>query len=131
MPEIQEFVSLFSRQGPTCLWHRGKQWGWQQSPMKHISQASFDSFMAISMMNSKWCEWRICAVDIEMSTEAAAFLNFGSSPFILNDGKVKVDCQKKTKGVIACRNLKPDDIGGIEADDLASIRDKTNAETVF
>jgi hypothetical protein len=67
-----------------------------------------------------------------MSPEAAALLNFGSSPFILNEGEDKASRQKtETKGVISRGNIKPDEIGGMDADDLASLGDETNAQTVF
>lgn len=66
-----------------------------------------------------------------MSAGAAAFLNFGSSPFILKEGEEKAQCHKSTKGVIERGNLKPDNIGGMEADDMASLGKESNAETVI
>jgi hypothetical protein len=64
-------------------------------------------------MNSKWCSRHNCAVEIEMSLEAAALLNFGSSPFILKEGEDKASRQKaESKGIISCGNIKPDEIGG-------------------
>jgi hypothetical protein len=71
-------------------------------------------------------------VEIKMSPEAAAMLNFGNSPFILKEGEDKASCQKtKTKGVISRGNIKPDEIGGMDADDLASLGEESNAQTVF
>lgn len=66
-----------------------------------------------------------------MSAGAVAFLNFGSSPFILKDGEEKAQCHKSTKGVIERGNLKPDNIGGMEADDMASLGKESNTETVI
>ena len=66
-----------------------------------------------------------------MSAEAAAMLNFGSSPFILKAREDKQTRQKKEKGVIERGNLRPEDIRGVEADDLASLGDVSNTETVF
>lgn len=88
--------------------------------MKRTFQASFDFSTAISAMNSKWNAKKNCAVEIEMSADAAAMLHFGSSPFILKDGEDKLTCQNRERGVIEPGNLHPQDIGGVEADDLAS-----------
>lgn len=131
MPEKREFVTLLPKQGAAYLWHRCLNWGWQQTLLKQLFLASFDSSTAVSVMNSKWYECMKCAIAIEMSAEAVAFLNFGSSPFILKEGEEKAQHHKSTKGMIECRNLKPDDIGGMEADDLASLGEESNAETVF
>ena len=86
---------------------------------------------ATSAMNSKWCSKRNCAVQIQMSAEAAAELNFGNSPFVLKDGKDKATRQKKERGVIQRGNIRPEEIGGMDADDLQSVGDESNAETVF
>jgi hypothetical protein len=88
---------------------------------------SFDSSTAISSMNSRWNAKKNCAMVIE----AAAMLNFGSSLFILKDGEDKQTRQKKEKGVIERGNLRPEDIGGVEADNLASLGKALNTETVF
>jgi hypothetical protein len=82
-------------------------------------------------MNSKWSEKKNCAVEIAITPEAAAFLNFGNSPFILNEGESKDAHHTKKKGVIQRGNLKPEDIGGVDADDLESVGDVSNAKTVF
>jgi hypothetical protein len=82
-------------------------------------------------MNSSWNAKKNCATEIIMTPEAAAMLNFGSSPFILKDGEDKQSRQKKERGVIERGNLRHDDIGGVEADDLASLGDVSNTETVF
>lgn len=66
-----------------------------------------------------------------MLAEAEAHMNFCSHPFILKEGEDKVAQQKKTKGVREHCNLSPDDIVVIEADDLVSIGDEANTETVF
>jgi hypothetical protein len=67
-----------------------------------------------------------------MSPEAATSLNFGSSQFILKEGEDKASRQKtETKGVISRGNIKPDEIGGMDADDLLSLGDESNAHTVF
>jgi hypothetical protein len=34
VPEIREYATLFSRQGPSLIWHRCYQWGWQPGPMR-------------------------------------------------------------------------------------------------
>lgn len=81
-------------------------------------------------MNSKWSEKKNCAVEIAITPEAAAFLNFGNSPFVLNEGGSK-DARHKKKGVIQRGNLKPEDIGGVDADDLESVGDVSNAKTFF
>jgi hypothetical protein len=127
VPEIHEFVVMFSCQGPACC----HQWGWDLGSLKRLFQASFDSLMAISSMNSRWNAKKNCAMGIEMSAEAAAMLNFGSSPFILKAREDKQTRQKKEKGVIERGNLRPEDIRGVEADDLASLGDVSNTETVF
>jgi hypothetical protein len=79
-------------------------------------------------MNSKWCNKRQCAVEIQMSAEAAAELNFGSSPFVLKEGKDKAARQKS---VIQRSHIPTEDIGGVDADDLKSVGDASNTETVF
>jgi hypothetical protein len=66
-----------------------------------------------------------------MSAKAAAFLNFGNSPFILGGGESKDARKNKAKGVIQRGNLKPEDIGGTDVDDLESLGDTSNAQTVF
>lgn len=131
VPEIQDFVNTFSRQGAAFLWHRCMLWGWEKKATKDLFMKSFDSTTAISAMNSKWSEKKGCAVEIEMSPEAAAFLNFGSSPFILKDGEDKISRKNARKGTIRRGNLKPEDIGGIDTDDLDSVGDESHAETVF
>ena len=99
--------------------------------MKRLFLASFTSDTAIAAMNSKWCKRRNCAVEIEMSAEVASMLNFGNSPYILKDGEDKETRQRKSKGVISRGNLKPTDIGGMDADDLDSLGDESHARTVF
>ena len=131
VPEIREYVNLFSRQAPSLIWHRCRKWGWQQGPMKRLFLASFDSATATSAMNSKWSEKKQRAIEIAISPEAAAYLNFGNSPFILQDGENKDARHVKKKGVIQRGNMKPDEIGGVEADDLESVSDVLNAKTVF
>ena len=132
LPPIREFVAVFARQGPAYIWHQCRIWGWHQGPMKRLFQASFTPAIGHSAMNSKWCSRRKCAIEIEMSPEAAALLNFGSSPFILKDGEDKASRHKtETKGVISRGNIKPDEIGGMDADDLASVGDMSNAQTVL
>jgi hypothetical protein len=93
--------------------------------------ASFNSTAAISAMNSKWCAKKNCAVQIQMSAEAAAELNFGNSPFVLKEGEDKASRQKKDKGVIQRGNTRPDELGGMDADDLQSVGDESNADTIF
>lgn len=131
VPAIREYANLFSRQGPALIWHRCRKWGWQPGPMKRLFNASFDSSTAISAMNSKWSEKKNCAIEISISAEAAAFLNFGNSPFILQEGESKDARHAKKKGVVQRSNLKPDEIGGVDADDLESVGDVSNAKTVF
>ena len=99
--------------------------------MKRLFLASFDSATATSAMNSKWSEKKQRATEIAISPEAAAYLNFGNSPFILQDGENKDARHVKKKGVIQRGNMKPDEIGGVEADDLESVGDVSNAKTVF
>jgi hypothetical protein len=131
VPEIRDFVDVFSKQGPAFMWHRCRLWGWQIPPLKRLFLASFTSTAATSAMNSKWCSKRNCAVQIQMSAEAAAELNFGNSPFVLKDGEDKATRQKKERGVIQRGNIRPEEIGGMDADDLQSVGDESNAETVF
>ena len=99
--------------------------------MKKLFQASFSSEVGHSAMNSKWCSRCNCAVEIEMSPEAAALLNFGNSPFILKEGEDKDACKKSIKGAVSHGNIKPNEVGGMDADDLASLGDESNAKTVF
>lgn len=129
--EIRDYVNLFSRQGTARIWHQCRKWGWQQGPMKRLFLASFDLSVAISAMNSKWSAKKNCAIKISMSAKAAAFLNFGNSLFILREGESKDARKNKAKGVIQRGNLKPEDIGGTEVDDLESLGDTSNAQTVF
>jgi hypothetical protein len=129
--EIRDYVNLFSQQGTALIWHQCRKWGWQQGPLKRLFLASFDSSTAISAMNSKWSAKKNRAIEISMSAEASAFLNFGNSPFILGEGESKDARKQKSKGVIQRGNLKPEDIGGTEADDLESLGDMSNAQTVF
>lgn len=132
VPEIQEFVNLFSRQGAALIWHRCINWGWQPGPLKRLFLESFDPSTSIGAMNSKWCPRKQCAIEIAVTAEAAAFLNFGNSPFILQEGESKDSRKKKKeKGVITRGNLKAGQLGGKEADDLESLGDTSNAETVF
>eukprot|EP00956_Cyclotella_meneghiniana_P022760 scaffold43409_cov41-Cyclotella_meneghiniana.AAC.9 len=130
VPEIRDFVNMFSRQGAAFLWHKCMQWGWSQKETKDLCQKSFDSNTAISTMNSKWSDKKGCAVEIELSPEAAAFLNFGSNPYILNEGEDKVSWHKRQKAAISRGNLAPKDVGGIDAKDLDSVGEESNAETV-
>lgn len=131
VPEIREFVDVFSKQGAAYMWHRCRLWGWQIPSLKRLFMASFNSTAATSAMNSKWCAKRNCAVQIQMSAEAAAELNFGNSPFVLKDGEDKASRQKKEKGVIQRGNIRPDELGGMDADDLQSVGDESNADTIF
>jgi hypothetical protein len=131
VPQIHDFVVMFARQGPAYLWHRCCQWRWDVGSLMPLFQAAFDSSTAISAMNSRWNAKKNCAMEIIMSPEAAAMLNFGSSPYILKDGEDKKSRQKREEGVIERGNLHPDDIGGVEADDLASLGNESNTETVF
>ena len=91
--------------------------------MKRLFQASFSSEVGHSAMNSKWCSQRNCAVEIEMSPEAAALLNFGNSPFILKEGEDKDARKKSIKSAVSYGhgNIKPNEVGGMDADDLASL----------
>eukprot|EP00956_Cyclotella_meneghiniana_P008014 scaffold10676_cov49-Cyclotella_meneghiniana.AAC.5 len=130
VPEIRDFVNMFSRQGAAYLWHKCMQWGWSEKETKELFQKSFDSNTAISAMNSKWSDKKGCAVEIELSPEAAAFLNFGSNPYILNEGEDKVSRQKRQKAAISRGNLAPKDVGGVDAEDLDSVGDESNAETI-
>lgn len=66
-----------------------------------------------------------------MSAEAAAELNFGNSPFVLKDGENKTSRQKKEKAFIQRGNIRPEEIRGVYADDLQSVGDESNAETIF
>lgn len=113
------------------MWHRCRLWGWQIPSLKRLFMASFTSTAATSAMNSKWCAKKNCAVQIQISAEAAAELNFGNSPFVLKDGEDKVSRQKKEKGVIQRGNIRPDELGGMDADDLQSVGDESNADTIF
>jgi hypothetical protein len=45
-----------------------------------LFQVSFTPEMAHSAMNSKWCSRRNCAIEIEMSPEAAALLTSETAP---------------------------------------------------
>lgn len=121
VPEIRDFVDVFSTQGAAYIWHRCRLWGWEFAPMKCLFTLSFDSLTATSAMNSKWCSKRNCAVHIQMSAEATAELNFGNSPFVLKDGEDKTSRQKKENAVIQRGNISPEEIGGVDADDLKSI----------
>jgi hypothetical protein len=76
--------------------------------MKRLFQGSFSPQVSISAMNSKWCSRRNCAVEIEMSPEATALLNFGNSPFILKEGEEKGARHESMKGTITRGNIKPD-----------------------
>jgi hypothetical protein len=76
--------------------------------MKRLFQGSFSPQVSISAMNSKWCSRRNCAVEIEMSPEATALLNFGNSPFILKEGEEKRARHESMKGTITRGNIKPD-----------------------
>lgn len=129
--EIREFVEMFSTQGAAYIWHRCRLWGWDFSSMKRLFSQSFDSLTATSAMNSKWSSKHNRALQIQMSAEAAAELSFGNSPFVLKDGEDKAARQKKEKAVIQRGNIKPDEIGGVDADDLQSVGDVSNAETIF
>lgn len=129
--EIREFVEMFSTQGAAYIWHRCRLWGWEFSSMKRLFSLSFDSMTATSAMNSKWCAKRNKAVHIQMSAEAAAELSFGNSPFVLKEGEDKASRQQKEKAIIQRGNIKPDEIGGVDADDLQSVGDESNAETIF
>ena len=51
--------------------------------------------------------------------------------FILGEGESKDARKKKAKGVIQRGNLKPEDIGGTDVDDLESLGDTSNAQTVY
>ena len=83
----------------------------ERNETKKLFMKSFDSTTAVSAMNSKWSDKKGCAVKIEMSPKAAAFLNLGSSPFIVKDGEDKLSRKKAGKGTIRRGNLKPEDIG--------------------
>ena len=131
VPEIRQFVEVFSKQGAAYIWHRCRLWGWEQAPLKRLFMASFNSTTATSAMNSKWCAKRRCVVQIQMTAEAAAEFNFGNSPFVLKEGEDKASRQKREKGVIQRGNIRPEEIGGVDADDLYSVGDVSNAETIF
>jgi hypothetical protein len=131
VPEIREFVEVFGTQGAAYIWHRCKLWGWEFAPMRRLFSLSFDSLTATSAMNSKWSSKLNRAVQLQMSAEAAAELNFGNSPFVLKEGEDKATRREKEKAVIQRGNIRPEEIGGVDADDLQSVGEESNADTIF
>jgi hypothetical protein len=131
VPEIREFVDVFSTQAAAYICHRCRLWGWEFAPMKRLFSTSFDSLTSTSAMNSKWCSKQNRAVQIQMSAEFVAELNFGNSPFVLKDGENEASRQKKENMFIQRGNIRPEEIGGVDADDLQSVGNKSNAETIF
>ena len=127
VPEIKEFVMKHGVNVPGYLWHCCKGWGLDTKPLKALFQASFDSEMAVKAMNSKWSTKKQKLVDVEVTGEAAEFLHFGTSPFILAEGETM---KKRAKPVINASNLRGK-VGGIDADEIDSVDRQSHADTVF
>lgn len=130
VPEMREFTTSVLKVLAVHMWHMMHRWGWDLGCCKHLFKKSFDSETATNAMNSKWNPHTQRVVQVEMGTAAAAHLAFGQSPFILKEGEeMKPASAKKVQ--IKHSDLGPEDMGGIDLDDLASVGDQSNAITVM
>eukprot|EP00956_Cyclotella_meneghiniana_P008542 scaffold11579_cov40-Cyclotella_meneghiniana.AAC.7 len=132
VPEIKSFVENICRNLPGYLWHRCTQWGWEEGPLRKLFTAAMDSETATRAMNSKWSEKNQRVIECAVGSDAANMLNFGTSPFILKEGETELASVRKQRAKITGSNIEAGMKGGIcEDDDLASIREESNAETVY
>ena len=131
VPAIREFINNVSRNLPGYIWHRCDQWGWDLSTLSRLFRLSMDSDTAVSAMNSRWSAKKQRVIEVAMGSEAAKMLNFGKSPFILKPGETELAPARREKAKITGSNLQAGQYGGKNEDDLHSIGDESNAETVF
>lgn len=131
VPDIRDFVNTYASHIGSYLWHRLRLWGWETKSMKRLFEGSFDSDTAIAAMNSKWNEKKKKVIEVAIGSEAAQFMKFGSSPFILATGETALKRPPSKKAKISRSNLGPDQTGGIDIEDLESVSGESHAETVF
>jgi hypothetical protein len=127
--EIREWIDVFRQNGPAYIWHRMMHWGWDKGSCKRLFLASFDSEMAIAAMNSVWNAKHQKIISVASGSDAATRLHFGTSPFILRTGEEKEARIKPTE--VQHSNLGVGDIGGKDVDDMKSVGDQSDTETVW
>jgi hypothetical protein len=127
--EIREWIDAFRQNGPAYIWHRMMHWGWDKGSCKRLFLLSFDSDTAIAAMNSVWNAKRQRIITVASGSDAASRLRFGTSPFILRTGE---DKEARIKPPAVQRsNLGVGDIGGRDFDDMKSVGDQSDTETVW
>jgi hypothetical protein len=85
--------------------------------------------MAIAAMNSVWNAKHQKIISVASGSDAATRLHFGTSPFILRTGEEKEARIKPTE--VQHSNLGVGDIGGKDVDDMKSVGDQSDTETVW
>lgn len=124
---MREFVEMFRQNAAAYIWHRCKDWGWDMSTVRRLFRYSFDSVTAVNAMNSKWNKKKQRAVSVTAGSDAATRLSLGASPFILRTGEDKETRIKPPR--VQRGNLAPD-TGGADIDDMQSVGDQSDTETV-
>lgn len=127
--EIRDWVEMFRQNGPAYIWHRMMHWGWDKGSCKRLFLLSFDSTTATTAMNSQWSAARQKVISVGAGSDAASRLRFGTSPFILRTGEDKESRIKPPS--VQRSDLKAGDLGGRDFDDLKSVGDQSDTETVF
>lgn len=127
--EIREWIEAFRQNGPAYIWHRMMHWGWDKGSCKRLFLLSFDSSTATAAMNSTWNAKRQKVITVGTGSDAASRLRFGTSPFILRTGEEKENRIKPPD--VQRSNLDVGDIGGKEFDDMKSVGDQSDTETVW
>jgi hypothetical protein len=127
--DIREWIEVFRQNGSAYIWHRMMHWGWDKGSCKRLFLLSFDSATATAAMNSTWNAKRQKVISVGTGSDAAARLRFGTSPFILRTGEEKESRIKPP--AVQRSNLDVGDIGGKEFDDMKSVGDQSDTETVW
>ena len=127
--KIRDWIDIFRLNGPAYIWHRMMHWGWDKGCCKHLMLLSFNSETAIAAMNSQWSAARQKVISVGKGSDAASRLRFGTSPFILRTGE---DKETRIKPPAVQRaDLDTGEFGGKDFDDLKSVGDQSDTETVF
>jgi hypothetical protein len=129
-PDMRQFTAETLRILPAHIWHSMRRWGWDLGCCRCLMNLAFDSETATNAMNSKFNPTTKKVVLLSVNTQAAAHAAFGQSPFILEPGE-EMKTPKPTKKIQVKRSqLGPEDMGGMDFDDLHSVGAQSNTETV-
>lgn len=104
-------------------------WGWDKGFCKHLFLLSFDSETATAAMNLQWSAVQQKVISVGTCSDAASRLCFSTSPFILRTGEDKETHIKPPS--VQRADLQAGDLGGRDFDDLKSVGNQSDTETVF